>query len=70
MSRFDHHQPEYHAFLLRLWRDHARQGWRASLQSTATGQRFQFGTLDELFAFLDARLESGNGERWPPPRSP
>ncbi len=63
MSRFGSHQPEYHAFLLRIWRDNDRQGWHASLQSTATGQRFHFGTLDELFAFLDARLEAENGER-------
>ena len=68
MSRFDHHQPEYHAFPLRLWRDDARQDWHASLQSTATGQRFLFGTLDELFAFLDARLEANDSERRPKPR--
>ncbi len=70
MSSFDHRQPEYHAFLLRLWRDDTRRGWRVSLQSTATGQRFHFGSIDELFAYLDARLETGNGEHWLNPRSP
>jgi hypothetical protein len=70
VSHVGSYQPEYHAFLLRLWRDGARQGWRASLQHTATGQHYHFGSLDELFAFLDARLESEDGERWPKPRPP
>lgn len=70
MSRLDDRQPEYHAFLLRLWRDDARQGWRASLQSTATGQRFHFGTLDELFAYLDSRLGVDRGEYWSETKPP
>jgi hypothetical protein len=70
VSRLDPRQPGYHAYLLRLWRDNARQGWRASLQSTTTGQRVHFGTLDELFAFLDARLGADDGERMPNRRQP
>ncbi len=70
MSGIDHYQPEYHAFLLRLWRDNARQDWHASLQRTETGQRFQFGTLDELFVFLDAHLGADDATRWPNPRPP
>jgi hypothetical protein len=62
MPDHDRRESEYHAFLLRLWRDHAQQSWRASLQSTTTGERFHFGTLDELFAYLDARLETGDSE--------
>lgn len=69
MSRSDHRQPEYQAYLLRLWRDDARQSWRASLQSTATGQRFHFGSIDELFAYLDARMGAGNSEHRPDLRS-
>lgn len=65
MSHVDRRQPEYHAFLLRLWRDGSRHGWHASLQSTDTGQRFHFRTLDDLFAFLDASLEANDGERFP-----
>jgi hypothetical protein len=42
----------YHSYLLRLWRDQAPNGWRASLQSTKTGERHSFADLDSLLAFL------------------
>lgn len=42
----------YHSFLLRLWRDQSLAGWRASLQSTRTGERHTFADLDSLMAFL------------------
>ncbi|HET8628209.1 MAG TPA: hypothetical protein VFL91_12350 [Thermomicrobiales bacterium] len=40
------------AYLLRLWREGAQ--WRASLLVTATGERRGFGSLERLFAFLQA----------------
>jgi hypothetical protein len=47
-------QPEYHAYLLRLWRttDDDRLIWRASLEWPDTHRRQNFATLEALFAFL------------------
>lgn len=70
VGHVDRHPPEYHAFLLRIWRDDARLDWRASLQRTETQQLYHFGTLDELFAFLDVQLKTDDGKRWPNPRPP
>ena len=44
----------YESFLLRLWEsDEASQlVWRASLESTDTGERRGFADLDSLFAYL------------------
>jgi hypothetical protein len=44
----------YLAYLLRLWQAKAEEEttWRASLESSLTGQRQGFASLDELFEFL------------------
>ena len=42
----------YHSYLLRLWRDGANHPWRASLQCSATGEKFAFADMLTLFAFL------------------
>lgn len=70
MDSADDHRSDYHAFLLRLWRDSQEQRWRASLQCTTTGQRFHFGSLDELFVFIDARLVTEDGEHLAKRRPP
>ena len=53
---------DYNSYLLRLRR--VKSGdtsfWISSLESTATGERRSFPTLDALVAFLDA--EYGNGD--------
>lgn len=46
----------YQSYLLRLWRDSANSPWRASLQSTATEQIYQFGDIGQMRGFLMARL--------------
>ena len=45
----------YESFLLRLWEsDEAGQLiWRASLESTDTGERHGFADLASLFAYLE-----------------
>ena len=51
-------QPDYVSYLLRLWRegDSEREAiWRASLESTRTGELRTFSGLDELFDFLRER---------------
>ena len=46
-------QPDYLAYLLRLWRMEGSAGaWRGSVESPQTGERLGFGSLDELFAYL------------------
>lgn len=45
-------QPDYHSYLLRVWREYRQSPWRASLESAATGQRHSFADLERLFAFL------------------
>ncbi|MCE7985022.1 MAG: hypothetical protein DYG89_27930 [Caldilinea sp. CFX5] len=49
-------QPNYHAYLLRLWRVETQHTgaatWRASLEDPHTGLRLGFATLEQLFAYL------------------
>lgn len=56
MKLDNENRSDYHAYLLRLWREGTQAPWRASLQSTATEQMYHFATLEALFAFLDRRL--------------
>ena len=44
----------YLSFLLRLWpvKEKGDKVWRASLESSHTGERWGFATLDELCASL------------------
>jgi hypothetical protein len=48
----DPEQCNYQSFLLRLWREGSQPQWRASLQSTVTGERFGFAYLADLHEFL------------------
>jgi hypothetical protein len=50
-------QPDYHAYLLRMWRENARRvTWRASLESPHSGLRKGFASLGELFTFLERAI--------------
>jgi hypothetical protein len=55
----------YHAFLLRLWPVKARGQtiWRASLESSHTGERWGFATLDALWAFLHQQTAVAPGSK-------
>ena len=48
----------YVSYLLRMWQDSngPEPIWRASLQSSLTGERQVFASLDHLFAFLRRRV--------------
>jgi hypothetical protein len=55
----DEKQPTYFSYLLRLWRDdepvqhrERKTIWLASLESSLTGERQGFASLDDLVAFL------------------
>lgn len=45
---------DYQSYLLRLWRvgDGEEPTWRASLQSSRSGEQVGFDSLEELFEYL------------------
>jgi hypothetical protein len=45
----------YQSYLVRLWQDSPRAGWRASAQSIQTREIVHFADLDALCTFLWAR---------------
>ncbi len=45
----------YHAYLLRLWRESPTGQWRAWLQDASTGERHGFAGLTTLLGFLCAQ---------------
>jgi hypothetical protein len=49
---------DYLSYLLRLWRTGETEdaAWRASLESPSTGQRWGFGSLEDLHAFLKRQI--------------
>lgn len=51
-------QPDYHAYLLRLWREGAQKPWRAELVSPHTGDKHHFADQGKLIEFL-ANLTAG-----------
>jgi hypothetical protein len=62
----DSNQPipaDYHAGLLRLWRDGPGGPWRASLQDAESGERIGFADLEQLFAYLRRLASDTPGER-------
>lgn len=50
-------QLDYLSYLLRLWRAGEEKAvWRASLESSHTGERVGFATLSDLFTFLEQEV--------------
>jgi hypothetical protein len=49
-------EPTHASYLLRIWRNHTRSPWRATVIDVARPDEHQhFATLDALFAFLTAQ---------------
>jgi hypothetical protein len=46
----------YHAYLLRFWRDDAQSPWRIVLIDSHTGEQQGFPSCADLYAFLDEQL--------------
>jgi len=46
-------QPDYLAYLLRLWRDGDGAPWRGSLENTSTGEAKPFAEIRRLTAYLE-----------------
>jgi hypothetical protein len=63
----DGKHPTYLSYLLRIWRDHQRAPWRASLESTATGNVYRFADVEGLWTFLLAQMEGENNDPVAPP---
>lgn len=42
----------YRSYLLRLWKEHAQEPWRASLQNARDGAKHGFASLESMVAFL------------------
>jgi hypothetical protein len=52
-------QPDYLSYLLRLWRASEEKAvWRVSLESSHTGERKGFASLDDLFDFLRRQISA------------
>jgi len=53
----------YLSFLLRLWpvKENEHTVWRASLESSHTGERWGFAGLDAVCAFLRRRISEAPG---------
>lgn len=57
-DHFPEKTTDYHAYLLRLWREEGEY-WRVSLQSTRTGERFGFTDLQAAVQFIEQNLRQG-----------
>jgi len=49
----------YHAYLLRVWRETDAAPWRATLEDPHTGERLAFAGADQLLAYLRRQLPPG-----------
>jgi len=52
------HTPNYHAYLLRCWRDDEHTPWRFQLEDPHTGERRGFDTPEKILKFLNHRMEN------------
>lgn len=48
-------RPDYHVYLLRLWRDDEATPWRIQAEDPHTGEVLAFPDLEDLFTFLRRR---------------
>lgn len=55
VNMMDEEQQLYLSYLLRLWptKSDSQWVWRASLENSLTGERQGFGSLKEMFDFLE-----------------
>ena len=47
---------QYGAYLIRFWRETPTEDWRASAQSVLSGEIVRFGSIRDLFAFLQQEI--------------
>jgi hypothetical protein len=46
----------YHAFLLRFWREDDRSSWHAGLENPHTGEKHTFTNPELLWAYIEAQM--------------
>ncbi|MBK8430332.1 MAG: hypothetical protein IPL28_03080 [Chloroflexi bacterium] len=46
----------YHAYLVRLWREHEQAPWRAELVVPHTHERHLFASTEQLYRFVEETL--------------
>ena len=58
-------QRDYMSYLLRMWRTGSEEdgAWLASLTNPFTGEQLGFATLNELFTFLQSRVDDPKPSR-------
>jgi hypothetical protein len=61
-DRLSRERRRYLSYLLRLWQteDEGALIWRASLESSSTGERRGFASVAELYAFLGGEIARVN----------
>jgi hypothetical protein len=52
---------DYHAYLFRMWRTGPDGPWRVSLEDVQTGERIGFGSLLEVYGYLQTRTGAVDG---------
>jgi hypothetical protein len=54
---------DYHAYLIRLWRDDKQQPWRAELVSPHTGEAQRFASSEQLFTYVQQQMDLSDCEQ-------
>ena len=54
---------DYHAWLLRMWRESPYVPWRIALENVSTGERRGFANLEALLAFLQMAVTGEEGDK-------
>lgn len=55
-------QSDYHAYLLRMWRDERDGPWRTTLVNPHSGEQLNFASLEQMWAFLQTLLREEKEE--------
>ena len=65
----DDRRRQYRSFLVRLWGTAHEDTWtwRASVEDVRTHAHWNFATLDQLYAFLEAQTRGAGRDDSPPP---
>ena len=58
-----HPEPQYHSYLLRLWRADREKAWRVMLECVDTHERHGFAGVEGLFAFLREQMNDKSQAR-------
>ncbi len=56
-------EPPYKSFLVRLWWEDEEEepegGWRGEVEAIQTGQKREFGNVEEMVRFLQMQMVAG-----------